>query len=649
VEYIEDKKNVRSWLRQGICTDLSGKLRPFLAAMLVCVLSLGWTPVAQAYSGSITTTFARDNAQDGNMFDVKANSANITITSFDIHVVDTTPVDIEVYYKPGTYSGFENNAGAWTLLGSATVTGAGSGNPTALNIGGLTIMVKDTYGIYITRTDGGNLEYTNGANKYSNSDITIETGAGNAYPFGSVFTPRTWNGTIYYEAEKAYSWLLVAPDTAGTDTVETYLTSIGDKSTYETPAVAGARTLADLFANFDVIYIGTDAAFSGQGSLSNATLQASVNGGAMEQFVSNGGVMLLNLAHNDAVNVNGPGGSVMHVYSVDGASDEAPTITDTNHEYIRGTFSSSPTILTDADFAAWITTVHGQISPPPGFTDAGGANLGTSPVSSSYNEILLSSVSGTSGVTHAMIEYVLDKGYVMMDGMTYDWAFGGSGVVLTQQLDYIRGILGNFPIPGILNGSFETGDFSGWQTVGPDLDVYSGTILPNTGNTVLEPPHGTYAAVTDGGLGRRILYQNVAIPASGSSRLSAIVYVENLAADYIIGPDLGTGAPNQQARVDIMDPAYPVDDIGNGVILNLLQTNPGDPLSIGYTQISADLTPYAGTTVRFRFAEVDTEWFLHAAVDNVRITTSSGGGSGGGGGGGGSSGGCFIATAAFGN
>jgi len=433
---------------------------------------------------------------------------------------------------------------------------------------------------------------------------------------------------------------VVSPDADGTDTVKAYLTSLGDKATYETPATAGARTLANLEDNFDVIYIGVQGWTAAHGSLFDATLQASVNGGAMEQFVSNGGVMVLNLAHKDAVTVNGPGGSIMHVYLVDGQYDDEPTITDTDHEYILGTFSSTPTVLTDADFFDWDVTVVGQVSPPPGFADAGGTNLGTSPASGSYNEIL-SSVSGTSGVTHAMIEYVLDKGYVMMDGMTYDWVAEGSGVVLTQQLDYIRGILGNFPIPGILNGSFETGDFSGWQTVGVGLYVYSGTLTPNNGFTVLAPPAGTYAAVTDGNAGTNILYQNIAVPASGSSTLSATVYVENQAADYIIGPDLGMGNPNQQMRVDIMDPAYPVDDVGDGVLLNLFQTNPGDPLSIGYTAISADLTPYAGKTVRFRVAEVDNQMFFNGAVDNVRITTSSGGAGGGGGGGG-----CFIGTGA---
>ena len=200
MEHIEERKNVGGWVRQGICTDLSGTLRLFLAAMLVCVLALGLTPLAQAYSDSITTKYDGTPGQKGNMFDVTASGpADITITSFDIHVSNVGPVAIDVFYKSGTYSGFEEDPGFWTPLGSATVTGAGLGKPTAVNIGGLTIPSGETYGIYVTRTDVGWLNYTIGANTYSNSAITIDTGTGNSFPFSTVYTPRTWNGTIYYE------------------------------------------------------------------------------------------------------------------------------------------------------------------------------------------------------------------------------------------------------------------------------------------------------------------------------------------------------------------------------------------------------------------------------------------------------------------
>ena len=34
-----------------------------------------------------------------------------------------------------------------------------------------------------------------------NSDLQILVGAGVNYPFGALFTPRIWNGTIYYTTE----------------------------------------------------------------------------------------------------------------------------------------------------------------------------------------------------------------------------------------------------------------------------------------------------------------------------------------------------------------------------------------------------------------------------------------------------------------
>ncbi len=60
------------------------------------------------------------------------------------------------------------------------------------------IPAGQTDGLYITRDDGGWLNYTNGSNTYSNGQIQLTLGIGNAYPFGTTFSPRTWNGTIYY-------------------------------------------------------------------------------------------------------------------------------------------------------------------------------------------------------------------------------------------------------------------------------------------------------------------------------------------------------------------------------------------------------------------------------------------------------------------
>ncbi len=154
-------------------------------------------------TSSLTTTFAGGNCQDGNMFDVKALNS-ITITGFALNLEFTGTV--EVYYKVGTWVGFDTNASAWTKLGSQYVTGAGLGVPTTLSVGGLTIPAGQTYGLYITATSHSScsMQYTNGTTDYQNTDLIIYHGAGKSYPFGATFTPRIWNGTIYYQPASLY-------------------------------------------------------------------------------------------------------------------------------------------------------------------------------------------------------------------------------------------------------------------------------------------------------------------------------------------------------------------------------------------------------------------------------------------------------------
>ena len=78
--------------------------------------------------------------------------------------------------------------------------------------------------------------------------------------------------------------------------------------------------------------------------------------------------------------------------------------------------------------------------------------------------------------------------------------------------------------------------------------------------------------------------------------------------------------PNQQARVDIMDPSAPVDGVGAGLLENIFVTSPGDPAESGYTTITADLGAYAGQTIRLRFVEVDNQNSFYFGVDNVQVT-----------------------------
>jgi len=154
---------------------------------------------------TLTTTFAAGNGQNGNMFDLEATGgAPLTVNSFDVHTAGTA-LTVEVYAVTAgtTYVGNEANAAAWTLIGTATgITGAGTGLPTPLNLAlGYSLNPGQPVGFYVTVTSG-TLSYTNGtalgAAYASDAFMTFYEGVGKAYPFGSTFSPRIFNGNIHY-------------------------------------------------------------------------------------------------------------------------------------------------------------------------------------------------------------------------------------------------------------------------------------------------------------------------------------------------------------------------------------------------------------------------------------------------------------------
>ena len=152
---------------------------------------------AGGVSNTLTTLFAGGNGSSGNMFDITAINT-ITIDSFDVNVTSTTGM-MEVWYRQGTYVGYTSSNAGWTKLGDFNITSAGSGLPTRLPIGGLTIPAGQTYGIYVTFVSGS-VAYTNGNGTnqvYTNADMTVNLGHGGSY-FSLTFAPRVWNGNIHY-------------------------------------------------------------------------------------------------------------------------------------------------------------------------------------------------------------------------------------------------------------------------------------------------------------------------------------------------------------------------------------------------------------------------------------------------------------------
>ena len=58
--------------------------------------------------------------QAGNMFDILAFE-DILRTGFNIHYSLTSPIAVEIYIRPGTHVGFENNCSSWTHISTVTM------------------------------------------------------------------------------------------------------------------------------------------------------------------------------------------------------------------------------------------------------------------------------------------------------------------------------------------------------------------------------------------------------------------------------------------------------------------------------------------------------------------------------------------------
>lgn len=152
-----------------------------------------------AGTGSLTTSYAGGNGCDGVMFNFIPNM-DMRLDSFAMNIGSTITENVRMYYRVGGYAGFETNQGAWTLHGQIQVTGQGAGQPTMLPFNPLQVLSGQTYGIYFV-LQSSNVDYTNGSLSYSNSDATINTGAGTCALFASVNAGRMFNGDVYYTKE----------------------------------------------------------------------------------------------------------------------------------------------------------------------------------------------------------------------------------------------------------------------------------------------------------------------------------------------------------------------------------------------------------------------------------------------------------------
>ncbi|MCF6342416.1 MAG: hypothetical protein L3J31_06380 [Bacteroidales bacterium] len=158
-------------------------------------------------SGMLSTLFAADNGGSiggAVYFDITVGPNDIEITDLDINSNETGAITLSVYTLTGSHVGNENNAGAWgSPVATGTGTGLGLDIPSNINLNtSVVLSANTTYGIALVLDANHGHDYTNGDGSnqnYSNADLSLSLGSASNTPFANtIFSPRVWNGTIYY-------------------------------------------------------------------------------------------------------------------------------------------------------------------------------------------------------------------------------------------------------------------------------------------------------------------------------------------------------------------------------------------------------------------------------------------------------------------
>ena len=186
------------------------------------------------------------------------------------------------------------------------------------------------------------------------------------------------------------------------------------------------------------------------------------------------------------------------------------------------------------------------------------------------------------------------------------------------------------------NGSFETGDYTGWtlfESAGRMSDgtwgiATSGQTIPRLASvfnffdgisveqTSYGLPHTYYA--TDGNFvalqlqnGSTIhrMYQDIALPAGAASiEISWDLEYNNQFGAFLPG--------NQSLRVHVRSATT------DAVLATLFHTAPGDQLSIQMTHFVADVSAFGGQTVRISVDLNSASYYFDATFDNFEVAVS---------------------------
>jgi hypothetical protein len=183
------------------------------------------------------------------------------------------------------------------------------------------------------------------------------------------------------------------------------------------------------------------------------------------------------------------------------------------------------------------------------------------------------------------------------------------------------------------NGGFEARALTPWQTsvVGEGdsgWSRYHGTHAPISGLPIIGPPFGRHAAVADqDGPGSNVLVRTFRVDGD-DGQLRIWVWYHNYAGDFFAPHSLfetGTGAKNQQLRIDLVRPSAPLRSLKpTAILVTPFRTVPGDASKRGPFLVRLHVHRWEGRRVRLRIAEVDNQGNFNVVIDGVRMFDKSG-------------------------